>query len=99
MSVNSAEDPHVKPERLSKHWTLLVLTPSGFYNKHSALFPTQTKEIGPGWTHSMEEALGRLSQPGAELKFIGQGLGKISERWAGTAYCDMLCTINQTRTK
>ena len=82
---------HDPASNLPRHWTLLVLAPSGFYNEHSVLFPSRTAEIGPGMIHVSEDPLGKLTQPGAELKFIGQGLEKIGERWADfQAYFDYI---------
>lgn len=76
---------------LPRYWTLLVLAPSGFYNEHSVLFPSRTAEVGPGMIHVSADPLGKLTQSGAELKFIGQGLEKISERWADfQAYFDYI---------
>ena len=76
---------------LARYWTLLVLAPSGFYNEHSVLFPAQTEEVGPGVVHVSGSPLGRLTQTGAELRFIGQALEKIGERWADfQAYFDYI---------
>ena len=75
----------------AKYWTLLVLAPSGFFNEHIVLFPSQTAEVGPGMLHVTRDPLGKLSQTGAELKFIGQAMEKISERWADfQAYFDFI---------
>ena len=86
--TNNQPEP---PTNLSKHWTLLVLAPSGFFNEHSVLFPSETAEVGPGMLHVSGDPLGKLTQLGAELKFIGQSLEKISERWAEfQAYFDYI---------
>lgn len=78
-------------DTFQRYWTLLVLAPSGFYNEHSTLFPSRTAEVGPGMFHVSTDPLGKLTQPGAEMKFIGQGLEKISERWADfQAYFDYI---------
>ena len=83
MDADLVNNTHSHSANLSRYWTLLILAPSGFYNEHSVLFPSQTAEIGPGFVKTSEDPLGKLTQPGAELKLIGQGLEKISERWAG----------------
>ena len=86
--ADASDDP---ASSLARYWTLLVLAPSGFYNEHNVLFPSRTAEVGPGLFHVSVDPLGKLTQPGAELKFIGQGLEKISERWADfQAYFDYI---------
>lgn len=86
--VDTDDDP---ANDLPRYWTLLVLVPNGFYNEHSVLFPSRTAEVGPGMSHVSLDPLGKLTQLGAELKFIGQGLEKISERWADfQAYFDYI---------
>ena len=91
LSLGSAEilEPH--ETRPARHWTLLVLAPNGFFNEHSILFPSTTAEIGPNVSQTTIDPLGKLTLPGAELKFIGQGLEKISERWSDfQAYFDYM---------
>ena len=85
------DDHSERSDNLAQHWTLLVLAPSGFFNEHSVLFPSETAEVGPGMVHVSGAPLGKLTQLGAELKFIGQSLEKISERWADfQAYFDFI---------
>ena len=64
----------------SRHWTLLVLAPDHFYNDTNSSFPMGASS--PGRAQTLGYALGRLTQPGAELHLIGQGLERIADRWA-----------------
>ena len=87
----SKDGPEPGPGEPARFWTLLVLAPNGFFNEHSVLFPTKTAEIGFDATKIIVDPLGKLTQAGAELKFIGQGLEKISERWSEfQAYFDYM---------
>lgn len=62
------------------NWTMLVLAPNHFFNEHNKSFPT--KDLAPERVQSLGHCLGRLTQQGAEMNLIGQGLERISERWA-----------------
>ena len=72
------------PERIlrdtNRYWTLLVLAPDHFYNDKNTSFPMGGSS--PGRVQALGYALGRLTQPGAELHLIGQGLERIADRWA-----------------
>ncbi len=63
-----------------ENWTMLVLAPNHFFNEHNKSFPT--KDLAPERSQSLGHCLGRLTQRGAEMNLIGQGLERISERWA-----------------
>ena len=64
----------------SRYWTLLVLAPDHFFNDKNTSFPMGSSS--PGRAQAFGYTLGRLTQPGAELHLIGQGLEKIADRWA-----------------
>lgn len=66
--------------RSPEKWTMLVLAPNHFFNEHNTAFPM--KEIPPERAQSLGHRLGRLTQLGAEMSLIGQGLERIGERWA-----------------
>ncbi|KAG8528932.1 uncharacterized protein KY384_006621 [Bacidia gigantensis] len=63
----------------SRFWTILILSPSGFFKDGSRAFPTQ--ELGVGQSQALGHCFGRLSRVGAEMNLIGHGLERISERW------------------
>lgn len=62
------------------HWTMLVLAPGGFFNEDNTSFPTRT--LPKGRAQALGHCLGRLTRAGAELNLIGQGLARISGKWA-----------------
>lgn len=64
----------------NRHWTLLVLAPDRFFNDKNTSFPMSASS--PGRAQALGYSLGRLTQPGAELNLIGQGLERIADRWA-----------------
>lgn len=64
----------------NRHWTLLVLTPDGFFDEKNTSLPTNASALGRAQASSY--LLGRLDQSGAELHMIGQGLERITARWA-----------------
>ena len=64
----------------SKFWTILILSPSGFFDERIRSFPVQ--EMGFGQSQALGHCFGRLSRLGAEMNLIGNGLERISERWA-----------------
>lgn len=64
----------------NRYWTLLVLAPDRFFNDKNTSFPMGSSS--PSRAQALGYALGRLTQPGAELNLIGQGLEKIADRWA-----------------
>ena len=55
-----------------------MLAPDHFYNDKNTSFPMGASS--PGRTQALGYALGRLTQPGAELHLIGQGLERIADR-------------------
>ena len=59
---------------------MLVLAPNHFFNENNTSFPT--KDLPPERAQSLGHCLGRLTRQGAEMNLIGQGLERISERWA-----------------
>ena len=63
----------------ARFWTILILSPSGFFDDHNRSFPM--REIGVGQAQALGHCFGRLTQLGAEMNLIGHGLEKISERW------------------
>lgn len=65
---------------LKRHWTLLLLAPDYFFNENNTSFPM--KDLPLGRAQSLGHCLGRLTQQGAEMNLIGQGLERISEHWA-----------------
>ncbi|MCJ1470220.1 hypothetical protein MMC07_008865 [Pseudocyphellaria aurata] len=65
---------------LRRHWTLLLLAPDYFFEENNTSFPM--KALPPGTAQSLGHCLGRLTQQGAEMNLISQGLERISERWA-----------------
>lgn len=79
-----AADAMLSPEHVLRHtdryWTLLVLAPDHFFNDKNTSFPMGTSS--PGRAQALGYALGRLTQPGAEVHLIGQGLERIADRWA-----------------
>ena len=67
-------------DEIEDHWTMLVLAPCKFFDENNASFPTRA--LAPGRAQALGHSLGKLSRLGAELNLIGQGLERISERWA-----------------
>ncbi|KAI4201119.1 MAG: hypothetical protein LQ350_003433 [Teloschistes chrysophthalmus] len=67
-------------EMAKPHWTMLVLAPGGFFDEDNTSFPTQP--LSKGRAQALGHCLGRLTRAGAELNLIGQGLARISEKWA-----------------
>ena len=65
---------------MNRYWTLLVLAPDHFFNDKNTSFPMGSSS--PGRAQAIGYTLGRLTQPGAELHLIGQGLERIADRWA-----------------
>ena len=64
----------------NRFWTLLVLAPDRFFNDKNTSFPMG--DPSHGRTQGLGYSLGKLTQPGAELNLIGQGLERIADRWA-----------------
>ena len=80
MAVDALQDPDHALSNKNRYWTLLVLAPDGFFDDKNMCFP-----MGPsssGRAQASGYSLGRLTQPGAELSLIGQGLERIADRWA-----------------
>ena len=65
---------------LTRHWTMLLLAPDFFFDENNTSFPMTA--LPPGRAQALGHCLGRLTQKGAEMNLIGQGLERISERWA-----------------
>jgi len=58
---------------------LLVLAPNRFFDEHNASFPM--KSLSGGNTMPLGYTLGKLTQAGAELNLIGQGLERMRHYW------------------
>lgn len=69
---------------LVRHWTLLLLAPDHFFNENNLSFPIHSQT--PQRVETMSHSFGRLHSVGAEMNLITQGLGRISERWAGRCF-------------
>ena len=80
VSVDTLQHPDLISRDTNRYWTLLVLAPDHFYNDKNTSFPMGASSPGRG--QALGYALGRLTQPGAELHLIGQGLERIADRWA-----------------
>ena len=65
---------------VDRHWTLLVLAPDYYFNDKNSSFPMAASSVGRA--DAVGYTLGRLTKPGAEIHLIGQGLEKITQRWA-----------------
>ena len=57
-----------------------MLAPDHFFNDKNTSFPMGASS--PGRAQAFGYTLGRLTQLGAELHLIGQGLERIADRWA-----------------
>ncbi|KAI4181157.1 MAG: hypothetical protein LQ348_005067 [Seirophora lacunosa] len=80
LPVDEGEDPNHRFEMTRPHWTMLVLSPAGFFDEHNGSFPIMS--LPKGRAQALGHCLGRLTRAGAELNLIAQGLARISERWA-----------------
>ena len=80
MSVDTLEHHEHVLKDTNRYWTLLVLAPDRFFNDKNTSFPMRASS--PSRAQALGYALGRLTQPGAELNLIGQGLERIADRWA-----------------
>lgn len=80
ISIDALGSARLESSKMSRYWTLLVLAPDYFFDDKNASFPliasSSTRAETLGYT------LGKLTQLGAELHLIGQGLEKITQRWA-----------------
>lgn len=65
---------------MNRHWTLLVLAPDYFFNDKNTSFPMSASS--PGRAQALGFTMGKLTEAGAEIHLIGQGLEKITQRWA-----------------
>ena len=65
---------------MDRFWTLLVLAPDRFFDEKNTSFPMNASSLGRAQT--LGYPLARLNQPGAELHLVGQGLERITARWA-----------------
>lgn len=63
-----------------RHWTILLLAPSYFYDENNTSFPL--KDLSAGRKQALGHCLGKLTKLGAEMNLIGHGLQRISERWS-----------------
>ena len=64
---------------LRRHWTIVLLCPSLFFDENNTCFPT--KALSEGTKQNLGHTLGKLTKVGAEMNIIGQGLERISDRW------------------
>lgn len=80
VSVETVQQPEHALRNRDRFWTLLVLAPDHFFNDKNTSFPMSASS--PGKAQALGYSLGRLTQPGAELNLIGQGLERIADRWA-----------------
>lgn len=80
VAVDAVQHPDHVLSKTNQYWTLLVLAPDRFFNDKNTSFPMGPSS--PGKAQALGYALGRLTQPGAELNLIGQGLERITDRWA-----------------
>ena len=88
-SPTSAKQSTRRHGEWARFWTILILSPSGFFDDHNRSFPMQ--ELGEGHSQALGHCFGRLIQVGAEMNLIGHGLEKISERWTEfQAYFDYI---------
>lgn len=78
--VDKLQHPEKVSSNVNRYWTLLVLAPDRFFNDKNTSFPMGASL--PGRAQALGYSLGRLTQPGAELNLIGQGLERIADRWA-----------------
>ena len=65
---------------MDRFWTLLVLAPDRFFDEKNTSFPMNASSLGTA--QALGYSLARLNQPGAELHLVGQGLERITARWA-----------------
>ena len=91
--VDTLQHPEPVLGEINRHWTLLVLAPDRFFNDKNTSFPMGASS--PGRAQALGYTLGRLTQPGAELHLIGQGLERIADRWAEfLSYFDYILDSN-----
>ena len=80
VSAETLQKPEHAVQNSNRYWTLLVLAPDHFFNDKNTSFPMGPSS--PGRAQALGYSLGRLTHPGAELNLIGQGLERITDRWA-----------------
>ncbi len=80
VSVDTLEFSGRDLSKMNRHWTLLVLAPDYFFDDKNTSFPMTASSSSR--TEALGYTLGKLTQSGAELHLIGQGLEKITQRWA-----------------
>ena len=80
VSVDTLQHSDHVLSNMNRYWTLLVLAPDRFFNDQNTSFPMGASS--PGRAQALGYSLGRLTQPGAELNLVGQGLERIADRWA-----------------
>ena len=80
MSIDEVEALGPELRNMDRFWTLLVLAPDGFFDEKNTSFPMNASSLGRA--QALGYPLARLNQPGAELHLVGQGLERITARWA-----------------
>ena len=80
VSADAVEGPIQARSWVDRHWTLLVLAPGHFFDDKNSPFPMSASSSSRAET--MGYTLGKLTALGAEIHLIGQGLERITERWA-----------------
>ncbi|KAF7507827.1 hypothetical protein GJ744_009991 [Endocarpon pusillum] len=63
-----------------KGWTALLLSPEGFFSKNGLNIPAEASVREKA--QILGEWLGKLTPLGSEMALIGQGMRRISDRWA-----------------
>ena len=81
VSVDYAEFSRQEFRQANRYWTLLILAPDYFFDGTNSSFPMSASS--PSRTQAPGFTLGKLNEPSAELHLIGQGLERITQRWAG----------------
>ena len=80
MSTDEMEALGTELGSMDRFWTLLVLAPDRFFDEKNTSFPMNASSLGRA--QALGYPLARLNQPGAELHLVGQGLERITARWA-----------------
>ncbi|KAL9120721.1 MAG: hypothetical protein Q9187_002719 [Circinaria calcarea] len=65
---------------LSRHWTILLMTPGYFFDQTNKSFPM--KDLSADTKQTVGLSLSQLTRLGAEMHLISQGLQRINDRWA-----------------
>lgn len=80
ISVDAVDIAQRELFKINRYWTILVLAPDYFFDDKNTSFPMTASS--PGRAEALGYTLGKVNQLGAELHLIGQGLEKITQRWA-----------------